>query len=154
MWTSLTGRTLVYSIDASERYVCRKDVHVYPGYPLHAVLELDDDVDVDFVDRQDLGLLNCCLRKVLVSSVLVCCWAVAHCIAAGMAGFGSPALVVRKGILLQCVHQCQQCLLSLLKTIAHTSVTGRVIKAWQHCLPPLILFACPELHCLLWLCRW
>lgn len=96
----------MYSIDASERYVCRKDAHVCPGYPLHAVVELDNDVDVDFVNRQDLGLLNCCLRKVLVSktSVLVCCWAVAQCIAAGMAGFGGAALVVRNGIMLQCVH--------------------------------------------------
>ena len=45
-----------------ERIVNTADSHTQQCQP--AAVELDDDVDVDFFDRQDLGVLNRRLRKV------------------------------------------------------------------------------------------
>lgn len=46
-----------------ERIVNTADSHTQQCQP--AAVELDDDVDVDFFDRQDLGVLNRRLRKVI-----------------------------------------------------------------------------------------
>ena len=45
-----------------DRIVSTADSHAEQCQP--AAVELDDDVDVDFFDRQDLGVLNRRLRKV------------------------------------------------------------------------------------------
>ena len=60
-----------------ERIVSTADSHTQQCQP--AAVELDDDVDVDFFDRQDLGLLNRRLRKVsylLKPFMVILCWVI------------------------------------------------------------------------------
>jgi len=51
-----------------DKIVSTADSHAAETQP--AAVELDDDVDVDFFDRQDLGVLNRRLRKVHAQTVL------------------------------------------------------------------------------------
>ena len=55
-----------------DRIVSTADAHAADTRP--SAVELDDDVDVDFFDRQDLGVLNRRLRKVSLRCLCLCCF--------------------------------------------------------------------------------
>lgn len=54
-----------------DRIVSTAELHAAETQP--ASVELDDDVDLDFFDRQDLGILNRRLRKATPAALLLCC---------------------------------------------------------------------------------
>ena len=62
-----------------DRIVSTADSHAADTRP--SAVELDDDVDTDFFDRQDLGVLNRRLRKVSLQLSLSTCFARASLIA-------------------------------------------------------------------------